>query len=97
MEDKRRQIEEELIETLASEGKIRILRMLAENPTRFYTAYAVRKRTGLRRQDANKILNKLVELGWIKQHAYGVKKYQINLDKKEVKHLVEFFKAVEAI
>ncbi|NHV97262.1 MAG: hypothetical protein HA494_05685 [Thaumarchaeota archaeon] len=97
MEDKRRRVEEELVEALGSEGKIRTIITLAEKPNQLLTAYAVAKRTGLRRQDADKILKKLLQLGWVKQHTYGVKKYQINIDKDEVKKLTEFLRAIEAI
>ncbi len=97
MEDRRRQVEGELIEALGSEGKIRILRMLAEKPNDLLTAYSIVKATGLRRQDTNKHLKKLCEIGWLKQHRYGVAKYQINVEKDAVKRLIEFFTAIEAI
>jgi DNA-binding MarR family transcriptional regulator len=97
MEDRRRRVVEGLVEALGSEGRIRTLVTLAEDPDQLFTAYAVAKRTGLRRQDAEKILKKLCEMGWVKQYTYAVKKYQINTEREEVRRLTEFLKAIEAI
>lgn len=97
MEDRRRRVEEELIEALGSGGRIKVIRLLAERPSASYTIYSIRKFTGLRRQDANKILKKLCDIGWVKQHHYGVRKFQINAEKKEVAHLIEFLKSIEAV
>jgi hypothetical protein len=97
MEDRRKQVEEELTEALGSEGKIRILRRLAENPTAIFTKYALVKATGLRDQDARRILEKLCQIDWVKLITNGVVKYQINTENQMVKQLIDFLKAVEAI
>ena len=97
MEDRRKQVEVQLIEALGSEGKIRILRKLAEDPDGLFTAYVLAKATGLRRQDAHKILGKLCQIGLVKPVAYGVTKYQINVESDIAKRLIDFFKSVEAV
>ena len=97
MENKRRLVEKELSEALGSEGKIKILRLLAEKPNNLFTMYSILKSTGLRRQDTNKHIQRLCDIEWVKQQTYGVKKYQLNLEKKEVRNLIDFLRAVEAI
>lgn len=97
MEEKKKQVETQLIEALGTEGKIRILRRLSENPTGLFTAYVLAKVTGLRRQDTHKILEKLCQMGLVKSVAYGVTKYQINVENDLAKRLIDFFKSVEAV
>jgi len=96
MRDKRA-VREELLEALGSEGKLKVLLALSEQPNSLFTTYSIVKATGLRRSDAKKVVEKLCELGWVKQQTYGLKKYRINLEKEEVKHLISFLRAVEAI
>lgn len=90
-------IQEEVIEALGSEGKIKILLTLAQKPLELHTTYTILKHTGLRRQDANRILKKLCAIRWVKQHQYGVKKYQLNIEKEEVRLLINYLKSIEAI
>jgi len=93
----RRAVKEELLEALGSESKLRILLALSEHPYTLFTTYSIMKATGLRRQDANKMIKRLCELGWVKQQTYGIRKYQLNVEKEEVKHLLTFLKSTEAI
>jgi len=93
----RKAVREELVEALGSEGKLRVLLALSEQPNTLFTTYSIVKATGLRRQDAKKVIERLCELGWVKQLTHGLKKYQINLEKEEVKHLLNFLRSVEAI
>ena len=93
----RRAVREELIEALGGEGKLKVLLALSEQPNTLFTTYSIVKATGLRRQDAKKVIERLCELGWVKQRTYGLKKYQINLEKEEVKYLLNFLRSVEAI
>jgi len=93
----RKAVREELVEALGSEGKLRVLLALSEQPNNLFTTYSIVKATGLRRQDARKVIERLCELGWVKQQTYGLKKYQINLEKEEVKHLLNFLRSVEAV
>jgi len=93
----RRAVREELVEALGGEGKLKVLLALSEQPNTLFTTYSIVKATGLRRQDVKKVIESLCELGWVKQRTYGLKKYQINLEKEEVKHLLNFLRSVEAI
>jgi hypothetical protein len=43
------------------------------------------------------MIKRLCELGWVKQQTYGIRKYQLNVEKEEVKHLLTFLKSTEAI
>ncbi len=81
---------EEIEAAIGGRGKLRILGLLAEHRDGFLTKYAIKKETGLRTRTATSDLETLIKLGWIKESPYEPKKYQINLKKEEVKHLVEF-------
>jgi DNA-binding IclR family transcriptional regulator len=82
---------EEIELSLGSVGKRKILRLLTEDPDKAFTRYALR-RTGLKPMDITNDLKTLVAIGWVKEHRYGRRTYQINLENAFVQQFLEFLK-----
>jgi len=82
---------EEIELALGSVGKRKILRLLTEDPYKALTRYALR-RTGLKPKDITNDLKTLVAKDWVKEHRYGRKTYQINLENAIVQQFLEFLK-----
>jgi len=79
---------------LGSVGKIRILRTMLEKPGEVYTKYGLERATGLKPVDVRSDLKALIEIGWVKEHQYDPKTYEVNMERSVVKHLHEFFKRI---
>lgn len=88
---------EEIEDAVGGKGRLRILGLLAEHRGGFLTRYAIKKEAGLRDRTVKSDLETLVKLGWIRESPYEPKKYRINLEKEEVKHLVEFLRKTRYI
>jgi response regulator of citrate/malate metabolism len=96
MESERSKIVVEEVErTIASPGKLKILRLLMKNPTHAFTRYEVGKKIALSPVDIKKDLTLLVETGWVKETRLAhLQKYSINLDNELTKEFTVFFKRI---
>jgi len=96
MESERSKIVVEEVErTIASPGKLKILRLLMKNPTHAFTRYEVGKKIALSPVDIKKNLTLLVETGWVKETRLAhLQKYSINLDNELMKEFTVFFKRI---
>ncbi|MBS7604925.1 MAG: hypothetical protein QXR84_02115 [Candidatus Bathyarchaeia archaeon] len=81
---------EELELGLGGGKKFRVLVYLALNPDKAFTKYALTKATGLRTPSIDRYLKTLVKIGWIKENQCEPRTYQINLENKTAKILIEF-------
>jgi hypothetical protein len=79
---------------LGSAGKIRILRTMLEKPGQVFTKYGLERATGLKPVDVRSDLKALIKIGWVKEHQYDPKTYEVNMEHSVVKHLHEFFKRI---
>ncbi|MFQ6065395.1 MAG: hypothetical protein ACE5L6_07965 [Candidatus Bathyarchaeia archaeon] len=82
---------------LGSVGKIRIMRIMFEKPNQVFTKYGLEKDTGLKPVDVRSDLKTLIEIGWVKEHQYDPKTYEVNMENPVVKHLYDFFKRIRHI
>jgi Fe2+ or Zn2+ uptake regulation protein len=80
---------------LGSAGKIRILRVMLDKPDQVFTKYALERETGLKPVDVRSNLKTLMEIGWVKEHRYDPKTYEVNMENPVVKHLHDFFKRIK--
>ncbi len=81
----------EVEEGLGSVGKIRILREMIFRPEEHFTKYMLERATGLKPKDVRKILQTLVDLGWVVENPCDPKTYRINMENGRVKFLAELF------
>lgn len=86
----RRDALEDLELGLGGGKKFRVLVHLALNPDKAFTKYALAKATGLRTPSIDRYLKTLVKIGWIKENQFEPRTYQINIENRIVKILVEF-------
>jgi len=93
--DMSRHILEELELGLGSGGRIRILFTLADKPEKAYTKYALEQITGLKAVEVRRQLKILTQLGWVKVASREPEIYQLNLENKIVKDLLQFLKRVK--
>ncbi len=93
--DPSRDILKELELGLGSGGRIRMLFTLAKRPERAYTKYALEQITGLKAVEVRRQLKILTQLGWVKVSSREPEIYQLNLENKIVKDLLQFFKRVK--
>lgn len=93
MSSKTRKVELEV--ALGTVGRLRILKELASRPNQPITKYQLEKLTGLKPVDVRKDLEALIQIGWVKEHPYRPKKYEINTENQKAKHLTEFFQKME--
>jgi Fic family protein len=82
---------------LGSVGKIRILRVMFEKPDKVFTKYSLQRNTGLKPVHVRSDLKTLAEIGWVKEHQYDPKTYELNMENPVVKHLHEFFKQIKHV
>jgi hypothetical protein len=82
---------------LGSVGKIRILRVMFEKPSQVFTKYGLERNTGLKPVDVRSDLKALIKIGWVKEHQYDPKTYEVNMENPVVKQLYEFFKHVRRV
>ena len=82
---------------LGSVGKIRILRVMLEKPGQVFTKYGLERETGLKPVDVRSDLKALIEIGWVKEHQYDPKTYEVDMENPVVRHLYEFFKRVRRV
>jgi len=80
----------EVIETaIGSIGKVRIIKVLAEENL-LVTVYLLHKKTRLKREDIKSNLRDLVEIGWVKEDRFANSLYSINRKNENVNRFVEF-------
>jgi len=79
---------------IGSKGKLRILKELSNNPGRLITKYALERKTGLKPVDVRADLKSLVEIGWVVEHDFRIKKYQLNIEDEIVRQTVEYFRKI---
>jgi len=70
---------------------------LVLNQEEAFTKYALVKATGLRTPSVDSHLKALVELGWVKEHPFAPRTYQINLENKVVKQISELFQRLRYV
>jgi DNA-binding transcriptional ArsR family regulator len=87
-----REIRKKIEKGLGSKGRLRILRELAKRST--MTKYALERKTGLSSICVRADLRSLVEIGWVREFPYRIRKYQINMDDKIVKETIDYFRRV---
>jgi hypothetical protein len=80
---------------LGSVGKIRILRTMFDKPNHVFTKYGLEKATRLKPVDVRSDLKTLIEIGWVKEHQYDPKTYEVNMENPAVKSLHTFFKSIK--
>jgi len=85
----------EVERTIASPGKLKILRLLMKNPTHAFTRYEVGKKIALSPVDIKRDITLLVETGWVKEIKMAhLQKYSINLDNELTQEFTDFFKRI---
>lgn len=89
-----REIRKKIEKGLGSKGRLRILRELAKRSTCYLTKYALERKTGLNPINVRADLRSLVEIGWVKEFPYRIRKYQLNMDDQIVKETVDYFRRV---
>lgn len=82
---------------LGSVGKIRILRVMFEKPNQVFTKYGLQRNAWLKPVNVRSDLKTLVEIGWVKEHQYDPKTYELNMENPVVKHLHDFFKQISTL
>lgn len=87
----------EIEEALGSRGRIRILRCLYTHRSAGLTRYRIARETGLSQREVRRLLGLLVELGWVSQTDTSPRTYRLNLGKRAVEALVEFFEALDEV
>lgn len=92
----KRSIWDELEVGLGGGKKFRLLLQLALNPEKAFTKYALAKATGLRTPSIDRHLKTLIEIGWVKENLYKPRTYQINLENRTVKMLLEFLEKIKS-
>lgn len=76
---------------LGTIGRLKILRLLAKEKTKFHTIYGIEKYTGLKRKDIKDNLSKLISIGWVVEYESANKTYKINEKNDTVSRLIQFF------
>ncbi|NWG09980.1 MAG: hypothetical protein HXX80_06745 [Nitrososphaerales archaeon] len=89
-----REIREKVERGLGSKGKLRILRELAKGPETLLTKYALERKTGLKPVDVRADLKGLIEIGWVVEHRYRVRKYQLNNGDRILKETIEYMREI---
>ena len=56
------------------------------------TKYSIRVRTGLKYTDIKKVIDRLIELGWLVKHDTKPEKYSLNYSKDIVKKFIKCMK-----
>ncbi len=80
---------------LAGVGKLKILRLLMEQPSHAFTRYEMGKKISNDPTSIRNDLQSLVEIGWVTEtKIQHLTKYSINLDKPIVKKLADFLRDV---
>ena len=80
---------------LGTVGRLRILRELISHQGQALTKYQLAKLTHLKNLSLRRDLEVLIRLGWVEELPYRPKKYRVNLEREEVRHLAEFFQRVD--
>ena len=90
-----REIHKRIEKGLGSKGKLRIIRELAKRPDSLLTKYALEKKTGIKPVDVRANLKSLVEIGWVVEHSYRIKKYQLNMEDEIVKETIDYMRKIK--
>ncbi len=90
----RKKLRERIEDALGGRGKLRILGVLAENPSGLCSKYVLGKRTGLRSHALKPDLEALLGVGWITRYEYTPLKYGLNLGSSEVELVLEFLRKI---
>ena len=84
----------EIAEGLGTIGRIKVVASLAKRPNDALTKYALASETGLKRRDLKQNLDRLVAIGWVKEHKSVYPKYQLNLGNERARLFAEFLQKV---
>jgi hypothetical protein len=80
---------------LGSVGKLKILRLLLQDPLHAFTRYEIGKRVPNDPVSIRNDLQTLVQIDWITRFkVQHLDKYSINLENKKVKQLAKFFREI---
>ena len=90
-------IVEEVEKGIGNPIKLRILRVLAMNPSQALTKYELEKKTYAKPVSLRRHLKDLIALGWVEELPYTPRRYQLNMRNETLKNLLEFFKAIHYI
>ncbi len=83
---------------LGSVGKLKILRLLLEQPHHAFTRYEIGKTVANDPASIRSDLQTLVQIQWVSEFKVRhLSKYAINLDDDVVKHLATFFRELRRI
>jgi Fic family protein len=91
----KRNIWDEVEQGLGSIGKLKILRVMLQNPNKAFTKYGLEKATKLKPVDVRTHLKTLTHLGWVTEYPYQPKTYKVTLENEIMNHLSEFFRRVK--
>ena len=91
----KRNIWDEVEQGLGSVGKLKILRVMLQNPNKAFTKYGLEKATKLKPVDVRTHLKTLVNLGWVTEYPYQPKTYKVTLENEILCHLSEFLRRVK--
>ncbi|HEV8387927.1 MAG TPA: hypothetical protein VGQ03_09930 [Nitrososphaera sp.] len=84
---------EEIEKGIGSLGKIKIIKVLAEE-RKLATIYLLHKKTHLKRDDIKKNLDDLVNIGWVRQSKYANVMYSINSNNRLVSLFIAYLKEI---
>jgi hypothetical protein len=81
---------QEISEALGSIGRIRMLAELARKPGESLSKHNLEAATGIKRKDIKSSLERLMTIGWVREHKSLHPRYQINLENERTRLFVEF-------
>ncbi len=87
-------VRNQIEEAIGSQGRLRIIGILASSPRELHSRYALGRKTGIRQTYIKSDLEKLVRLGWVEELKSLTKKYRLNAKHPQVEHILEFLKNV---
>ena len=86
-------IRSEIERVFGSISTLRIIGVMACNPNKNYTKYALAKNSMLNDRDVSYALKRLIEIGWVIEQNYGgIKMYKLNLNNEKVKLTIKFLR-----
>ena len=89
-----KELRKKIEEGLGSKGKLRIIRELAKNPEDLLTKYFLEKKTGIKPVDVRANLKSLIELNWVIEHKFRIKKYQLNMENEIIKETIGYMRRI---
>ena len=85
----------EAVETgLGSVAKLRMLRLMLENPERTFSFYEFEQKLAVKPVLIRKHMADLKKLGWVEELPYSPRKFRVNLNNEISKQLLLFFGSI---